>query len=88
MAIRAGATPIHNGEHKTGESVRIVDSILAGRLKELIMLKDVECNDSLRKEILEYKDTLLLQYTKELDSIKIIAVEPVTEKKLNERLSA
>lgn len=69
--------------------VEVVDSILAGDLKDLIALNsDVVCNDDLKNKINSYADNdKLLQYKKELGSIKITAVDEITEEKLIAELS-
>lgn len=68
--------------------VKVVDSILAADLKDLINLNpDVVCSKEIKDKINNYDDNKLLKYTKELGSITIIAVEEITKESIIRELS-
>lgn len=71
---------------KTSEEnyVPVVDSMLAGDLKDLLNTnRDIKCSDSFKQMIFEIKDNdTLLKVTKKFGSIEIVDVQIITDELL------
>ena len=60
---------------------------LASDVKKLIKInQDVQIEESLKNEIINYDDDDLLKVTKEFGSLKIKAVEPITDALLSKEI--